>query len=188
MNQYPVARKSNLVIQNLKDETLVYNTKTNKAFCLNETSAMVWKLCNGKRTVAQISDEMSKSMKTLVDEDIVWLALEQLGKDGLLEEGFEESKRFIGETRREAIKRIAIASAIALPIVSSIIAPKAVNAQSVCSTIGAACDCPNGTGAGNTCGQGGVTMGNPPTFGNCPAGCLCRSIGFAPVDEVGFCE
>jgi hypothetical protein len=183
MKKSPVARKSDLVIQNLESETLVYNVKTNKAFCLNETSAIVWNLCNGKRTAAQISDEMSIQMKTLVDEDIVWLALEQLNKDGLLEERFEENQKFIGQTRREAIKRIALASAIALPIVSSIIAPKAVNAQSVCSVVGITCTCAGGTGSGNTCGQG---TGTPLP---CPAGCLCRSNG-TPTGafELGACE
>ena len=39
MNKCPKIRTENTVIQEMKDETLVYDLKTNKAVCLNEMSA-----------------------------------------------------------------------------------------------------------------------------------------------------
>ena len=46
--QRPVARQEGLVIQEMPDEVLVFDLKTNKAHCLNETAAFVWKACDGK--------------------------------------------------------------------------------------------------------------------------------------------
>jgi hypothetical protein len=37
----PKNRKNDIVIQELKDEILIYDLTTNKAYCLNETSAAV---------------------------------------------------------------------------------------------------------------------------------------------------
>ena len=71
-------------------------------------------------------------MKSLVNEDFVLLALDQLNNDGLLAEGFKQNDRFGGLSRREVIRKVGISSMVALPIVSSIAAPKAAAAQSVC--------------------------------------------------------
>ena len=79
MNYKPSARKSDIVTQDSLDETLIYDLKTNKAFCLNETSALVWQLCNGRNSVSEISDAMSVQLKTLVSEDLVWLAVGRSG-------------------------------------------------------------------------------------------------------------
>ena len=124
----PVARKNDIVVQELKDETLIYDLKTSKAYCLNETSALVWQLCDGTRTISDISDELSVRLKTLISEEFVWLALDQLGKDGLLEG--ETDDIFDGLSRRDVIRKVGFASIIALPVVSSIVAPEASMAQS----------------------------------------------------------
>ena len=47
MKQNPTARKNGSVMQEMPDEILIYDLDTNKAHCLNETSALVWKACNG---------------------------------------------------------------------------------------------------------------------------------------------
>ena len=65
----PISKKQNIVVQDLEKELLVYDLQTNKAFCLNETSAIVFQLCNGKRTVTEIADALSVKLKTLVSED-----------------------------------------------------------------------------------------------------------------------
>jgi len=138
LNYKPAARKADLVTQDSLNETLIYDLKTNKAFCLNETSALVWQLCDGRNSVSEISDAMSVQLKTLVSEDIVWLALDQLNKDGLLENGDTINNHFSGLSRREAIRKVGFASVVALPIISSLIAPSASLAQS-CIGINASC-------------------------------------------------
>jgi len=134
MNYRPLARTSDFVEQASGEDTLIYDLKSNKAICLNESAAIVWKLCDGKRTVSDIAVEVGKQMKSSVNEDFVLLALDQLNSDGLLAEGFEQEARFIGLSRREIIRKIGIGSLVALPIVSSILAPNAIAAQSACGT------------------------------------------------------
>ena len=81
----PRARKAGLVVKDLKDEVLIYDLERDKAHSLNSSAAFVWKKCNGRRTVAGVSQALSKEFKIPADERTVWLALEQLGKFHLLE-------------------------------------------------------------------------------------------------------
>jgi len=152
--QNPVARKNGLVIQETPDEVLVYDLDANKAHCLNETSAFVWKSCTGGNSVADIVREFESTTGKSVNDDLVWLAIDQLGDNGLLETGM--TSRFAGQSRREVIKKIGLASMVALPIVASLVAPPNALANASCAcTNNAGC---TGAPAGcpmNTCGTGG---------------------------------
>lgn len=148
MNIKPISRKQNIVVQELENELLVYDLQTNKAFCLNETSAMIFQLCDGKRSVSELADALSIKLKTLVSEDFVRLTLHELNRDGLLENPDEIKTYLNGINRREIVKKIGLASLIALPIVSSVIAPSAAMAASGQLSLLAACsanpDCASG--------------------------------------------
>ena len=126
----PSTRTDDLVVQDSGIELLIYDLKRNQAYCLNETAALVWQLCDGKNTVSEISDKMSQQAKTTVSEDLVWLALDQFGNDGLLDDNILAFTHFEGTSRREILSRIVLVSTISLPIISSIIAPEAIKAQS----------------------------------------------------------
>jgi len=76
----PISRQDDIVVQQSKDEILIYDLKLNRALCLNETSALVWRLCDGTKSVEEISQAISKKLKTPVSEDLVFLALDQLKK------------------------------------------------------------------------------------------------------------
>src|SRR5207247_602529 len=84
-NAKPIARKQGLVIQELPDEVLVYDLDRDLAHCLNTTAAFVWQRCNGKQTTAQIARTLGDHLDCVVDEKIVWLALDQLGRNHLLD-------------------------------------------------------------------------------------------------------
>jgi hypothetical protein len=131
MKNYPKTRQSNLVVQESEKEILIYDLKINKAFCLNETCGLVWQLCDGRNTVAEIAKLMSVKLKLSVPDEFVWLALDSLKKDDLLEKSDEFEINFKGLNRRQIIKKVGLASMIALPLISSVIAPSAVMAQSV---------------------------------------------------------
>jgi hypothetical protein len=126
----PKSRQENIVTQEFETEILIYDFKINQAFCLNQTSALVWQLADGKNTVAEISRLMSQKFGTVVSADLVWLALDRLKKDNLLENGAELEIDFNNLTRRQMIKKVGLASLIALPIISSVVAPQAISAQS----------------------------------------------------------
>jgi len=133
----PRARKEGLVIQRLADEVLVYDQERFKAHCLNRTAALVWKHCDGRKTAGAIAQALEKDAGTPVGEDLVWLALDQLAKSRLLTERTIPVSG-TGISRREVIRRVGIAAAIALPVVTSIVAPKAANAIN-CRASGQAC-------------------------------------------------
>lgn len=140
----PVSRKSDLVTQEHEKEILIYDLLIDKAYSLNETSSLIWNLCNGENSVAEITSSLSKKLNSSVNEDFVWLALEQLKKDNLLANGEEISIEFGTLSRRDLVRKIGLASLVTLPVVSSLIAPSAINAASL-AVCGGTCQCPNTT-------------------------------------------
>ena len=134
----PEARKQGLLVQELSGEVLVYDRDRDKAHCLNSTAALVWKFCDGKTPVSQIASAIEEEIKAPVDEDVVWLGVEQLNKTNLLVERAARPGHKSGLSRREVMKRIGLAAAVALPVVTSIIAPTAAQAAN-CISSGGAC-------------------------------------------------
>jgi hypothetical protein len=140
----PIARKDNIVVQNTRLETLVYDLTLNKAFLLNETSAFVWQNCDGTREVSEISKALAQRNKQPINNDIVWLAIDQLKKENLIENPGELKSGLEGLSRREVIKRIGFGTMIAMPLISVLVAPRAVNAASVaCVTLNNPCNINN---------------------------------------------
>ncbi len=150
----PRALTTDLVIRELDDETLVYDTKRDDALCLNETSALVWKQCDGKTTAAQAAQFLQSQLNVVVDTDVVWLAVKQLERSHLVE-GPSKSPSV---TRRALMLKYAPA-ALALPVIMSITTPAPAGASS-CVCPGPLCVCPNccpGSGFfcnGSTCQLG----------------------------------
>ena len=80
----PRSKKDNIVIQEVENELMIYDLSNNEAFCLNETSALIWQLCDGKNSISKISQNLSEKLNTPFDEGLVWLALDQLKKVNLI--------------------------------------------------------------------------------------------------------
>lgn len=152
----PRARAEGFVVRELPDEVLVYDLDTHKAVCLNSTAAAVWRLCDGRRTAADIRRSLEKSAGGHVPEEIVWLALEQFGRDKLLEARVPRPPALAGISRRDLIKRVGLAAAVALPAVASIVAPTKADAAS-CLPQGAPCN------ESAQCCSGLVCVGDPGT-------------------------
>lgn len=126
----PKARQTEIVVQELGDELLIYNLKTNKTFALNETAALVWRNCDGKNSIAEIAGKLTLELKEFVSEDMIWLALEKLKKDDLIETDKNFVLPFGNSSRREVIRRVGMASLVALPVIASLVAPTSVYAGS----------------------------------------------------------
>jgi Coenzyme PQQ synthesis protein D (PqqD) len=142
----PAARHDSLVVRELPGELLVYDTETHEAHCLNETAASVWKRCDGRTSVADIAATLSATLGTEIDEDVVWLALEDLWKRNLLV-GEPAPTDEAAMSRSQLIRRSGIAAAVAVPVVMSVVAPTAAHAAS-CIPSGQPCSpgqlcCPN---------------------------------------------
>jgi sulfur transfer complex TusBCD TusB component (DsrH family) len=133
----PLARADQLVVRELPDELLVYDLERHKAHCLNKASAIVWKHCDGKMTVAEAARLLERELAVLVEDDVVWLALRQLRRFHLLEE--ESSAIFEMKVTRRDLMRKYLPAALALPVILSISSPAAAQATSGCGSIGASC-------------------------------------------------
>src|SRR5262245_36691284 len=108
---FPEARREDLVVQELSDEVLVYDRKLDKAHCLNQTAASVWKYCDGKTRIEDIHRQLEIEFNTPADEQLVWLALDHLGKARLLKEVFAPPEQRSGLSRRELIRRVGLSAA-----------------------------------------------------------------------------
>lgn len=159
MTHTPAARRDRLIVRELENETLVYDQVRDEAHCLNQTAALVWKHCDGRTSVDEIAARLGDELQQNVDPKVVWLALAQLrGKRLLFERLPRQATRSIRLrksdatrlSRRELALRLGHAMVIALPLITTIVAPRPASAVS-CS--------PN--------------CGVPPLAECCPAGCPC---------------
>jgi hypothetical protein len=159
-NQIPKARHEQLIVKELPDELLIYDLKHDQAHCLNETAALVWKNCDGRKTVDQLRELMEDNAGSPVPEEMIWLALDQLETFKLLDEAALKPAQFAGMNRRDMVRRVGMA-AIALPVILSIVAPTA-QAQASGLPPGACCGNPN-VCASNTCVPNAVCSSFPST-------------------------
>jgi hypothetical protein len=148
----PRARQEDLVIEGLGDETLVYDMRSHKAHCLNRTAALVWNRCDGRSTISEMSVALEIEFHLPVNSNVVWLALEQLGKAKLLSGRLPGSVSQQAMSRRTVIKKIGLGAAVALPLVTSILAPTTAEA-STCRPSMAACTL-NSQCCTNVCNSG----------------------------------
>lgn len=196
MNELPIARTRDLVVQQLSNEILIYDLAAHKAYCLNETSSTVYKACDGKTLLSELK------AKSKLSDEIIYLALEELKKENLIEEGRPWTSPFAAMSRREVIRKVGLASVIALPVVSSLVAPAAVHAASACGTActgSANCSAPCPSCQGSGICQGTNIAGFPScsnigtacvVSGTCVAGpfpgtLICSSTLSAPCSTLG---
>jgi|ERR1700686_5360026 len=141
----PRARRDNLVIQELDDETLIYDLERDEAHCLNKTAALVWGRCDGKTTDGRMARLLEKQFRTPIDVDLVWLAVQQLQHFHLIEGGEGSTAATRSVTRRKLLLKYAPA-ALALPVIMSISAPTPAQGQT-CAGLNQSCAnfpcCPN---------------------------------------------
>lgn len=135
-SQFPLARTNGIVIQETPGELLVYDLDADKAHCLNETAATIWRSCDGKNSVSDIAALVGSD----ASDDLVWLAIDQLNENNLLEA--EVRSQFAGMSRRDVIKKIGLGTMVALPIIASLAAPRSAMAASSCRcSVGNPFDC-----------------------------------------------
>jgi hypothetical protein len=155
MEKMPQARRSGLIIQEVDSEILIYDQDSNKAHCLNQTAAKVWKYCDGETTVADACSALSGELETPVDEKLVWYAVDQFSKDSLLEKEIAPPAFIVaGMNRRQMVRTLGLAAVVAVPLVTSIVAPTPAQAAT-CKANGQLCggssECCSGVCSGGVC-------------------------------------
>ncbi|MGA8531556.1 MAG: PqqD family protein, partial [Acidobacteriaceae bacterium] len=118
-----------ITLQEVETETLLYDERSHKAWCLNRSSACIWRLCNGRNTVQQIATHASAELGSPVSEDLVLFTLTELRNQNLLQpDSFAPVPG--GLTRREMMGRAGLAAAALLPVIAALAAPPAASAAS----------------------------------------------------------
>jgi len=129
--------RSRWIVQEVGDETLIYDTTTNRAHCLNRTAAAVWRGAPGAASLAEIGERASDLAGIAVSAEAADLAVRDLRRAGLLPDGAVAPAGPL--TRRELHRRVKLGLGAALaPAVLSIVAPTPAAAVS-CLGGGAAC-------------------------------------------------
>ncbi len=123
-----------LLIEELPNELMIFDQERNKAFCLNQTAAFVWKQADGKTPVAEIAKRLERDPGRPVDEQVIWFALEVLSKDGLLSSPTVPPPAAAGVTRRDLLQKMGV-GAVALPVVTILfVSPAKAHASSMAPT------------------------------------------------------
>jgi DNA-binding MarR family transcriptional regulator len=149
--EQPLARSSDLIVEELGEEVLVYDTKTDRAHSLSPEASKVWRACDGSMSAQAMSARLG------LESAIVDRALEELSGCQLL----EVSRTVVadGSTRREVTLKLAKAGAAvaAAPLILSVTAPPAWAAVSAgfCAGLITSNNCGCGTGSGGCCASVG---------------------------------
>ncbi len=129
-SQTPRAKQTRLVVEEMAEGTIVYNSVKSDLHSLNSTASFVWKQCDGKRTVAEIVRNFASEYQMPDSQEAVWIALDQLESNGLLEEALTRPVETHLLSRRGMLKHASQGALIALPLVTTMMAPTPANAQS----------------------------------------------------------
>jgi hypothetical protein len=133
----PAAREDDLIVQEMADEVLVYDQRRQQAHCLNPSAALVWRALDGGSTASEIAARLSQQQGVELTAAVVRLAVEELRRSGLLR-GPQGGSRPSGVSRREMMKRVGVGAAVGLPLVVSVMAPRAAQAAT-CRASGQPC-------------------------------------------------
>src|SRR4051794_18492497 len=106
----PQARIDELVVEEVGDELLIYDSAKKRAHCLSATAARVWRACDGQGSVEALSETLSLSAEDVSRTLDELEALELLERTGLevLQSGSDEGD---GITRRQMTMRTVKAGA-----------------------------------------------------------------------------
>ena len=105
----PLARKSDIFVENLPEEAVLYDKTNNKVHCLNKAAAAIWDSCDGTRTVDDLAHIAGTKLGAPSDRKVVLRALAELEKAGLMEAGNFVVPDAGLASRREAVGKIALA-------------------------------------------------------------------------------
>lgn len=149
MNNRPTKKTEGLISTQFLGETIVYDPGRKRAHCLNLVVSLVWKQCDGKKSIPEIAEDLKNQTDLPIDEMAVWLAARKLSKAGLLENEIHSPKLDL-RYRRKVLRTLGLVGGAAA--VATIILPTPLAAVS-CGGMDAPCvlstDCCSGVCQGN---------------------------------------
>lgn len=131
-NIFPRARRNDLLVQEVLDEIIVYDTRSEQVHCLNSTAAAIWLACDGNVSIERIAAQIGERFGSICDANVVYRALERLDKCNLLETSVTAPPEIL-PSRRVMIKKAGAAAVLLAPLVTTIVAPMPAMAISPCA-------------------------------------------------------
>ena len=206
--QKPRARTDDLVIEEVDDELLVYDSTNKRGHCLSATAARVWRACDGHSDVSALSEALE------LDAEVVSQALDELEALELLDtQGLNVVQAGSGNgdglTRRQLARRSArvgaglaaaplvysinVSSAMALatptPFQCNLFTVQSCGTSSGCGRIAGCCCCCQGDAAAarpaarSPSADAGTPQPCSPAAGRRLRDQLLRSMGDNPADD-----
>jgi hypothetical protein len=126
--QKPLKRRDDLIVQKLGEEAIVYDRVSHRAHSLNRPAALVFDSLDGKRSLADVTKGVAKTLGKTKADGIVAAAINDLEAAGLMVPG-------AALPRRSVLRGLA---AGLIPVVASIAVPPAAAAAS-CIVDGGSC-------------------------------------------------
>jgi hypothetical protein len=146
-----ISRTADLIVEDVGEEALIYDTRSDVAHSLNATAAVVWRAARSGETLDGIS-ELLRARGIEAPEDTAVAVVAELQEKDLL-----ESRNFTSPTisRRRALQRMAAvgAAAAVAPFVVSATVPtaEAAGSPATCIHQGNSCTPAKGLFSANNC-------------------------------------
>jgi Coenzyme PQQ synthesis protein D (PqqD) len=121
---FPCKRCDALLVEEVIDELLIYDQRSDQAHCLNRTAAAIWRACDGSASIGSVAATVTEALGNPCDEQLVCYTLEQLHERNLLEIDSAPPPEIA--SRREVIRRLGMGAIL----ITTILAPTAAMAQS----------------------------------------------------------
>ena len=156
----PVARTEDLLVEEIHDETVLFDTLSREAHCLSPLAAVVFANCDGETSVEALAALATEAIGEPVDTAKVHEALAQLEERRLLIAVVPDEVAGNRLSRRQVIKRGAVTGGLvaSAPLITSVFPPTAI--------------------AGST-----ATCGGPPGVNPTVLCCPCKTGSGANKDE-----
>lgn len=113
-------RREGILFHEVDDELVLYDQEDEKLYRLNQTSAAVWRQCDGQTQVDQMLEVLNNELEQPVEQDVVHLALSQFEEAGLLS-STSPSASTLKISRRRLVKMMGMgAASLLLPVVQQL--------------------------------------------------------------------
>ena len=121
--------KTNILVEELAEETLVYDLDSHRAHSLNPTAAFLLHAADGSRSEKDLARRATEHFGEPASLEVVQLGLDRLRRAGLVEwDGSAPAQE--GMTRRQAVRKVATVG-ILLPAVMTIVTPTPAQAATL---------------------------------------------------------
>jgi hypothetical protein len=112
--RFPKGRKKGLFVQNLPQQTIIFDPRGLEGYCLGKIAAAVLARADGKTAPATIAERVTAELGMDVTEAVVNTTLTNLQRAGLLLPNAPKPAR--GITRRSLVGKLAAAVAVTILI------------------------------------------------------------------------